>query len=169
LDPTPGLNPGFDRADEGKVEHDDGGFTLIELMVVVLIIAILLAIAIPTFLGARQRANDRAAQSNLRNANTNALVFYTDRQQFTDDPLEMTQIDASLSYTNVLASTTHRNVYVSVPAVGTYFPFDTVYLAARSTNGPCFWIRTVGDKAEPRFAQNDCAAVPADAAFSDQW
>src|SRR5687767_111788 len=44
------------------------GFTLIELMVVVLIIAILIAIAIPTFLGARKRAQDRQAQSNIRNA-----------------------------------------------------------------------------------------------------
>jgi prepilin-type N-terminal cleavage/methylation domain-containing protein len=50
--------------------NKDEGFTLVELMVVVLIIAILIAIAIPTFLGARQRAQDRAAQSNLRNALT---------------------------------------------------------------------------------------------------
>ena len=42
--------------------RDEEGFTLIELMVVVLIIAILIAIAIPTFLGARPRAQDRAAQ-----------------------------------------------------------------------------------------------------------
>ena len=151
------------------MEQDDEGFTLIELMVVVLIIAILLAIAVPTFLGARERANDRAAQSNLRNANTNALVFYTDHQEFTEDPVEMDALDASLSYTNTLAAATHRNVYVSVPPAGTYVPYDTVYLAARSTNGPCFWIRTVGDKAEPRFAQNDCTSVPTAAQFTDRW
>ena len=44
---------------------EDSGFTPIELMVVLLILAILLAIAIPTFLGVTKSANDRAAQSNL--------------------------------------------------------------------------------------------------------
>jgi len=57
---------------------DEGGFTLIELMVVVLIIAILIAIAIPTFLGAQNRARDRAAQSDLRNALTAARTISTD-------------------------------------------------------------------------------------------
>jgi type IV pilus assembly protein PilA len=58
------------------------GFTLIELMVVVLIIAILIAIAIPTFLGARERAQNRAAQSGLRNALTAAKTIYTDREDY---------------------------------------------------------------------------------------
>jgi type IV pilus assembly protein PilA len=66
-------------------EDEDCGFTLIELMVVVLIIAILIAIAIPTFLGARKRAQDRAAQSNLRNALTAEKTMYTDAQAYTEN------------------------------------------------------------------------------------
>jgi type IV pilus assembly protein PilA len=63
--------------------QDDKGFTLIELMVVVLIIAILIAIAIPTFLGLRERAQDRAAQAELRDGLTAAKAFYTDDETFT--------------------------------------------------------------------------------------
>ena len=62
----------------------DQGFTLVELMVVVLVIAILLAIAIPTFLGARERSQDRAAQSNLRNALTAAKVAYSNDGDYED-------------------------------------------------------------------------------------
>ena len=61
-----------------RSEREDEGFTLIELMVVVLIIAILIAIAIPTFLGAQDRARDRAAQSDLRNGITAAKTIATD-------------------------------------------------------------------------------------------
>ena len=49
-------------------QNGEEGFTLIELMVVVMIIAILLGIAIPAFLGAKSRAQDTAAKSDLRNA-----------------------------------------------------------------------------------------------------
>jgi len=65
--------------------HNDEGFTLVELMVVVLIIAILMAIAIPTFLGARQKAQDRAAQADLRNALTTAKVAYVDSETYVGD------------------------------------------------------------------------------------
>ena len=58
------------------VEAAEAGFTLIELMVVLLIIAILLAIAIPTFLGVTNTAGDRSAQSNLTNALTEGKALY---------------------------------------------------------------------------------------------
>src|SRR3954449_13058387 len=80
---------------------EEQGFTLIELMVVVLIIAILIAIAIPTFLGARARAQDRAAQSDLRNALTAAKTMYTDTNSYAtaDSPTTgLVTVEPSLTY-----------------------------------------------------------------------
>jgi len=82
-----------------KARRDrEEGFTLIELMVVVLIIAILIAIAIPTFLGARERAQDRGAQSDLRNALVAAKTFYTDNETYTGVLADLPNIEPSLSY-----------------------------------------------------------------------
>jgi type IV pilus assembly protein PilA len=78
--------------------RDEEGFTLIELMVVVLIIAILIAIAIPTFLGARERAQDRAAQSDLRNGLTAEKTYYTDAESYTDVVADMQDIEPSLDW-----------------------------------------------------------------------
>jgi len=69
------------RAAERSKSGEDAGFTLIELMVVLLILAILLAIAIPTFLGVTKSANDRAAQSNLNTALLNAKAQYQQNSQ----------------------------------------------------------------------------------------
>jgi type IV pilus assembly protein PilA len=61
----------------------DEGFTLIELLVVIVIIGILLAIAVPSYLGFRGRAQDSAAKANIRAAVPSAEAFYSENNTYT--------------------------------------------------------------------------------------
>jgi len=64
--------------------RDETGFTLIELMVVVLIMGILMAIAIPTFLSTQGSANDSSAKSNVTNVLTSEKAYFEDNTVYLD-------------------------------------------------------------------------------------
>ena len=80
--------------------QDEQGFTLIELMVVVLIMGILMAIAIPTFLSTQGSANDAGAKSNATNVFTGEKAYYEDNQVFIDagKTFNGTALDANLPW-----------------------------------------------------------------------
>src|SRR5680860_1696105 len=91
-----------------KKMKGEGGFTLIELLVVIIIIAILAAIAIPTFLGQRHKAQDTAAKSNVRNAMMSMESAYVDTRDFSKVTVTILDaIEPSLTFIHkVTAATT---------------------------------------------------------------
>jgi type IV pilus assembly protein PilA len=120
------------RAIHDRLRREDEGFTLIELMVVVLIIAILIAIAIPTFLGARTKAQDRAAQVDLRQGLLTAKSYYTDNETFLDTNNATTATD----YAGLEPSLTFAVIgNASGTVIGVDAADQSVMLAKKSKSG----------------------------------
>ncbi len=124
------------QALRNRMRDREDGFTLIELMVVVLIIAILVAIAIPTFLGARERAQDKAAQSSARNTLTAAKTIFTDNEDYTEATVTaLNDVEPSLTFVaSGTASTDQNEVSVNGSSATTF------YAAVASSSGTCFYI-----------------------------
>ena len=109
--------------------QDEKGFTLIELLVVILIIGILAAIAIPSFLGQRDKANDSKAKAEARTAQTALETYYTDGQTYVGATLvKLQEIEPSLG--------TDPNTPVGAPTVGA----DSYSVTATSKTGGEFTI-----------------------------
>lgn len=109
------------------------GFTLIELMIVIAIIGILAAIAIPQFSAYRKRSYDSAAQADLRNAATAQEAYYVDNSIYT--------ITAATLVGATYGLYTSAGVVFGITSAGT---FDYVMTATHPSGNNNFIIRGPG-------------------------
>jgi type IV pilus assembly protein PilA len=95
------------------------GFTLIELLVVVIIIGLLAAIAIPAFLGQRDKANDASAKSLVRNAATAVEAAYADTQDYaTITAANVQKIEPNINFVGGGGLASADSVTLAVAATG---------------------------------------------------
>jgi type IV pilus assembly protein PilA len=146
----------------------ENGFTMIELLMVVTIIGILLAIAVPIFLGARGGANDRAAQTLVRNLLVSARAAAIDGP----DPAKIQAGEPALRVVAADVEASARRSEVSV-LVGSLAGETYVILASRSTSGRCFALLEPegGPTRYQRLESGPCTADSFDPAlgWSGQW
>ena len=98
--------------------RNEGGFTLIELLVVIIIIGILLAIAIPSYMKFRDRANNSAAQANVRSAIPAVEAYFADNNSYAGMTLPYLQTTYDQGVKNIIIFSASATTYCVHSVVG---------------------------------------------------
>ena len=131
-------------------DRREAGFTLVELAIVVLIVAVLIAIAMASFPATRHRAQDRDAQADLRNALSAEKAHFADHEAYTQVRAELVAIEPALAF-DAAADQAPITGSIAYAASG-----STVTLATRSATGTCFYLRDSASGGTTYLRNTDC-------------
>lgn len=94
-----------------KINRKTGGFTIIELLVVIVVIAILVALTLPNLFGLQRRARDDTRKNDLKNVQQSLETFYNDNNRY---PAQLT--DLVSDYINTVPADPRGGAYTYAPA-----------------------------------------------------